>query len=68
MDDRSIVAADKATLARDLASTDACDWETGALENASKRQVWRRGDNKEIKGILAVSDRPDVEIKPAAGW
>ena len=70
MDDRSIVAADEATLARDLASTDAFDWETGALENASKRQVWRRGDNKEIEhiGILAVPDRPDVEIKPAAGW
>ena len=45
MDDRSIVAADEGTLARDLASTDAFDWETGALENASKRQVWRRGDN-----------------------
>ena len=64
MDDRSIVAADEATLARDF------DWETGALENASKRQVWRCGDNKEIQhmGILAVPDRPDVEIKPAAGW
>ena len=46
MDDRSIVAADEATLARDMASTDAFDWETGALENASKRQVWRRGEKQ----------------------
>ena len=70
MDDRSIVAADEATLSRDMASTDAFDWETGALENASKRQVWRRGENKEIEhiGILAVPDRPDLEIKPAASW
>ena len=44
MDDRSIVAADEATLARDLASTDAFDWGDGSPGErlkTSSLETWR---------------------------
>ena len=46
MDDRSVVANAAEQLEADLEATNKFDAETGALENAGKRQVWHRGEKK----------------------
>ena len=63
MDDRSIVAAE-ATLARDLVNgrLRLGDGSPGERLETSSLETSRRRTH------LAVPDRPDVEIKPAAGW
>ena len=70
MDDRSVVANAAEQLEADLEATNKFDAETGALENASQRQVWHRGEKKRIEhiGITAVPDDPEAVILPAAGW
>ena len=70
MYDRSIVCNTMDELEADLTGTNEFDTETGAEENVSKRQVWRRGDRKEIEhiGIVAMPDDEEHPIVPAAGW
>ena len=59
-----------AELKIDVKDTDKFDTSTGAVENVGKRQVWHRGEGKDIEhtGILAKPDDPTFKITPAAGW
>ena len=70
MDDRSLVTEIEAQLETDVRMTNAFDQDTGAVENEGKRQVWKRGEGKEVEhiGRMAKPDDPGYRIKLAAGW
>lgn len=70
MDDRSLVCQSEQQLKQDTEQTDAFDLKIGAIENVAKRQVWRRGETKQIEhiGILATPDDVCAPIVPASGW
>eukprot|EP00959_Pyramimonas_sp_CCMP1952_P067798 1414892-Pyramimonas_sp.AAC.1 len=70
MDDRSLVCKSDQQLIDDITTTDRFDAETGAVENRSKRQEWRRGEFRRIEhiGVEAAPDDPTASVTPAGGW
>ena len=66
------LAVDEQQRNDDISTTNHFDEETGAKENETKRQVWRRlpGEMSKIEhlGIEVCPQDPSVAIIPAAGW
>lgn len=70
MDDRSLTSTVLGGVDEAIAYTAVFDAAAGAVENAAKRQRWRRGDRTRIEhiGLSVVPDDPYAEILPRDGW